>query len=183
MFNVFARLRSLLRLSASKTRCSEYVLVPLANQHPVRAGPLEALQKPSSECDLPPLANKHAQCAEDLVLNMDVAQASRQRMHDGEDPCGHHHYSHRSNWLRAGILGANDGLVSVGALMVGIGGGSAAKRDLILAGVSGLVAGALHTGTLITVCRPRRCLLQHCRCCVIDLVQQLTCAEAGEAVS
>lgn len=116
------------------------------------------------------------------MLNMDVAQASRQRMHDGEDPCGHHHYSHRSNWLRAGILGANDGLVSVGALMVGVGGGSAAKRDLILAGVSGLVAGALHTGTSITVCRTRRCLLQHCLCRVADLVQQLTCAEAGEAV-
>lgn len=51
-------------------------------------------------------------------------------------------YSKRSQWLRAAVLGANDGLVSIGSLMMGVG---AVKQDLkamILTGCAGLVAGA-----------------------------------------
>ena len=55
----------------------------------------------------------------------------------------HEHYSHRAPWLRAGVLGANDGLVSTASLMLGVGGGSDELRTLVLAGVAGLVAGAL----------------------------------------
>jgi VIT1/CCC1 family predicted Fe2+/Mn2+ transporter len=64
-----------------------------------------------------------------------------------------HHFSHRAPWLRAGILGANDGLVSVASLMMGVGGGSEDKQALILAGVAGLVGGALSmaAGELISV--------------------------------
>jgi VIT1/CCC1 family predicted Fe2+/Mn2+ transporter len=54
----------------------------------------------------------------------------------------HKHYSHKSTWLRAGILGASDGLVSTGALLLGVlAGGS--TSSLILTGTSALVAGAL----------------------------------------
>ena len=51
-------------------------------------------------------------------------------------------YSQRAQWLRAAVLGANDGLVSVASLMMGVG---AVKKDIsamILAGFAGLVAGA-----------------------------------------
>ncbi|KAL2894201.1 Vacuolar iron transporter-like protein 4 [Bienertia sinuspersici] len=51
-------------------------------------------------------------------------------------------YSKRSQWLRAAVLGANDGLISTAALMMGVG---AVKQDIkamILTGFAGLVAGA-----------------------------------------
>jgi VIT1/CCC1 family predicted Fe2+/Mn2+ transporter len=53
------------------------------------------------------------------------------------------HYSQRAQWLRAGVLGANDGLVSVASLMMGVGGGSEDAKTLVLSGVAGLVGGAL----------------------------------------
>ena len=56
----------------------------------------------------------------------------------------HKHYSDRGQWLRAGVLGANDGLVSVTATMLGVSGGSPEIRTLILAGSSALVAGQLN---------------------------------------
>lgn len=65
------------------------------------------------------------------------------RHHDNDDPCGHEHFSHRAPWLRAMVLGANDGLVSVSALMMGMGGADSDQRLMQLAGVAGLVSGAL----------------------------------------
>ncbi len=56
------------------------------------------------------------------------------------------HYSQRAPWLRAFILGANDGLVSVAALMMGVAGGSSDYRSIVLAGIAALVAGALSMG-------------------------------------
>lgn len=53
------------------------------------------------------------------------------------------HHSNRSPWLRALVLGANDGLVSTAALMMGVGGGTADLATLRLAGVAGMVGGAL----------------------------------------
>jgi VIT1/CCC1 family predicted Fe2+/Mn2+ transporter len=47
------------------------------------------------------------------------------------------------NWLRAGVLGANDGIVSVAALVVGVAGATADRAAILTAGVAGLVAGAL----------------------------------------
>lgn len=58
-------------------------------------------------------------------------------------PDEHEHYSHRAPWLRAGVLGANDGLVSVASLMLGVEGGTDDLHSVVLAGVAGLVAGAL----------------------------------------
>lgn len=53
------------------------------------------------------------------------------------------HRSGRIGWLRAGVLGANDGIVSTASLVVGIAASGADRADILLAGVAGLVAGAL----------------------------------------
>ncbi|WP_026709064.1 VIT1/CCC1 transporter family protein [Flavobacterium frigidarium] len=53
------------------------------------------------------------------------------------------HYIHRSNWLRAAVLGANDGIISISSLAIGIAAASATREPIVLAGVAGLVAGAL----------------------------------------
>ena len=51
--------------------------------------------------------------------------------------------THRLNWLRAGVLGANDGIVSIAGLVVGVAGATVDRDALLIAGVAGLVAGAL----------------------------------------
>lgn len=53
------------------------------------------------------------------------------------------HYIHRSNWLRAAVLGANDGIISISSLAIGVTTASAAREPVLLAAVAGLVAGAL----------------------------------------
>ena len=53
------------------------------------------------------------------------------------------HRAHRVGWLRAAVLGANDGVVSVSSLVVGVAAGGAAPGDILLSGMAGLVAGAL----------------------------------------
>ena len=53
------------------------------------------------------------------------------------------HYIHRSNWLRAAVLGANDGIISISSLAIGIAAASATREPTVLAAVAGLVAGAL----------------------------------------
>ncbi|TDT75922.1 MULTISPECIES: VIT1/CCC1 transporter family protein [unclassified Arthrobacter] len=51
--------------------------------------------------------------------------------------------AHRLNWLRAGVLGANDGIVSVAAIVVGVAGATAASGPILTAGVAGVVGGAV----------------------------------------
>lgn len=53
------------------------------------------------------------------------------------------HYSHRTGWLRAAVLGANDGIVSTASLIIGVASAHATLDDILLAGVAGLVAGAM----------------------------------------
>ena len=53
------------------------------------------------------------------------------------------HYVQRSNWLRAAVLGANDGILSTASLAVGIAAASDLREPILLATVAGLVAGAL----------------------------------------
>ncbi|MCE9560373.1 MAG: VIT family protein [Armatimonadetes bacterium] len=53
------------------------------------------------------------------------------------------HRSHHIGWLRAAVLGANDGVVSVSSLVVGVAASGASKDNLMLTGIAGLVAGAL----------------------------------------
>lgn len=53
------------------------------------------------------------------------------------------HRSHRIGWLRAAVLGANDGIVSTASLVVGIAAARASHETILLTGVAGLVAGAM----------------------------------------
>ncbi len=53
------------------------------------------------------------------------------------------HRSHRIGWLRAAVLGANDGIVSTASLVVGIAAAHASHETILLTGVAGLVAGAM----------------------------------------
>jgi len=53
------------------------------------------------------------------------------------------HYVNRSNWLRAAVLGANDGILSTASIAVGVAAASDLRDPIILASVAGLVAGAL----------------------------------------
>jgi len=54
-----------------------------------------------------------------------------------------HHRSHRTGWLRAAVLGANDGIVSTASLIIGVAAASATQEQVIVAGLAGLVAGAM----------------------------------------
>jgi VIT1/CCC1 family predicted Fe2+/Mn2+ transporter len=53
------------------------------------------------------------------------------------------HYIHRSNWLRAAVLGANDGILSTASLAIGVAAASDLREPIVLATLAGLVAGAL----------------------------------------
>jgi VIT1/CCC1 family predicted Fe2+/Mn2+ transporter len=68
-----------------------------------------------------------------------VPGAHRDELHDGAIRA-------RLNWLRAGVLGANDGIVSVAALVVGVAGATTQTPVLLTAGVAGLVGGAISMG-------------------------------------
>src|SRR4051794_41599744 len=58
----------------------------------------------------------------------------------------HHHADVSGGWLRAGVFGAMDGLVTNIALVAGVGGGGAGRATIILTGMAGLVAGAVSLG-------------------------------------
>lgn len=53
------------------------------------------------------------------------------------------HYIHRSNWLRAAVLGANDGILSTASIAIGVAAASSTREPIVLATLAGLVAGAL----------------------------------------
>ena len=53
------------------------------------------------------------------------------------------HRTHRAGWLRAAVLGANDGIVSTASLLVGVAAASASQTTLLMTGVAALVAGAM----------------------------------------
>jgi VIT1/CCC1 family predicted Fe2+/Mn2+ transporter len=53
------------------------------------------------------------------------------------------HYIHRSNWLRAAVLGANDGILSTASLAIGVAAASDIRAPIVLAALAGLVAGTL----------------------------------------
>ena len=56
---------------------------------------------------------------------------------------GESHLVHRIGWLRAAVLGANDGILSTGSLIVGVAASAAAPHEILIAGTAGLVAGAM----------------------------------------
>ncbi|RKS55538.1 VIT1/CCC1 family predicted Fe2+/Mn2+ transporter [Gillisia mitskevichiae] len=64
-------------------------------------------------------------------------------MNDQPDEYLDNHYIHRSNWLRAAVLGANDGILSTASLAIGVAAATDMREPIILATLAGLVAGAL----------------------------------------
>ncbi len=66
---------------------------------------------------------------------------SPQRTHPGEPHYGR--FASRLNWLRACVLGANDGIVSVAGIVTGVAGATTARGPILTAGIAGLVAGAI----------------------------------------
>ena len=67
------------------------------------------------------------------------------------------HKSHRAGWLRAAVLGANDGIVSIASLVIGVAAATATRNQVFTAGVAGLVAGAMSmaAGEYISVSSQR----------------------------
>ncbi|MFC3491747.1 VIT1/CCC1 transporter family protein [Glycomyces rhizosphaerae] len=63
----------------------------------------------------------------------------RDGAHEGGGPGS---IGNRLNWLRAGVLGANDGIVSVAGIVIGVAGATADRSTILVSGVAGLVAGA-----------------------------------------
>ena len=53
------------------------------------------------------------------------------------------HRSHRIGWLRAAVLGANDGIVSTSSLIIGFAAANSSRESILLSGIAGLVAGAM----------------------------------------
>jgi VIT1/CCC1 family predicted Fe2+/Mn2+ transporter len=72
--------------------------------------------------------------SESKVYNMDVEKKGEEN--DEKD------YTQRAQWLRAAVLGANDGLLSTASLMMGVGAITKDVKTMILTGIAGLVAGA-----------------------------------------
>ena len=75
--------------------------------------------------------------------------------HPAHDP--HEGLSSRLNWLRAGVLGANDGIVSTAGLVVGVAGATDTKSTLLASGIAGLLAGSLSmaSGEYVSVSTQR----------------------------
>jgi VIT1/CCC1 family predicted Fe2+/Mn2+ transporter len=67
------------------------------------------------------------------------------------------HRSHRTSWLRAAVLGSDDGIVSTSSLMIGVASASGSKQAILVAGVAGLVAGAMSmaAGEFVSVSSQR----------------------------
>jgi VIT1/CCC1 family predicted Fe2+/Mn2+ transporter len=68
-------------------------------------------------------------------------------------PRKEHHHTHRSGWLRAAVLGANDGIVSTASLLLGVATAHGSQESILLAGIAGLAAGtmAMAAGEYISV--------------------------------
>src|SRR6202051_545846 len=56
---------------------------------------------------------------------------------------GEHHLTKRVGWLRAAVLGANDGILSTASLVLGVAAAHGTHSNVLIAGVAGLVAGAM----------------------------------------
>ena len=63
------------------------------------------------------------------------------------------HRTHTIGWLRAAVLGANDGIISTASLVIGVAASNASRHSVLVAGVAGLVAGAMAmaTGEFVSV--------------------------------
>jgi VIT1/CCC1 family predicted Fe2+/Mn2+ transporter len=75
----------------------------------------------------------------------------------GRRPHAEDHLSFRSNWLRAAVLGANDGILSTASLVLGVAASGASRSAVVTAGIAGLVAGAgsMAAGEYVSVSSQR----------------------------
>jgi VIT1/CCC1 family predicted Fe2+/Mn2+ transporter len=78
-----------------------------------------------------------------LILSTSTAISYNRTMQDYKAPHAEEHKSQRSSWLRAAVLGLNDGIVSTSSLMLGVLAASQSDSAILTAGIAGLVAGAL----------------------------------------
>lgn len=80
----------------------------------------------------------------ETALSGSKTSNQQEQQHDPptDQSCSHKHYSHRAPWLRALVLGANDGLVSIASLMLGVGAVNSGAKEMMISGLAGLVAGA-----------------------------------------
>lgn len=78
------------------------------------------------------------------MYNKDMTDTTTNDSHH-EHPVPRHegHKSHRAAWLRAAVLGANDGIVSTASLILGVAAASSSKQAILTAGFAGLIAGAM----------------------------------------
>lgn len=72
---------------------------------------------------------------------VEAGALSLSALHKGDEHAGS--LGDRLNWLRAGVLGANDGIVSVAGVVVGVAGATSSRTQVMTAGIAALVAGAL----------------------------------------
>ena len=72
-------------------------------------------------------------------------------------PHAEQHLSFRSNWLRAAVLGANDGILSTASLVLGVAASGASRGEIVTAGIAGMVAGAgsMAAGEYVSVSSQR----------------------------
>src|SRR4029077_7130775 len=94
----------------------------------------------------------------------DHAELHSDTMHPATDPHASH-IANRLNWLRAGVLGATDGIVSTAGLVVGVAAATTSSSVIFTAGLAGLVAGSVSMalGEYVSVSTQRdtqRALLQ-----------------------
>ncbi|KAF0900372.1 hypothetical protein E2562_031570 [Oryza meyeriana var. granulata] len=98
---------------------------------------VHAFTSPSPATSPPPEGKQeHAEIAVHVVGDSDEVVRKDDEAPGGVD------YSGRAQWLRAAVLGANDGLVSVASLMIGVGAVNESGRAMLVSGIAGLVAGA-----------------------------------------
>lgn len=79
-----------------------------------------------------------------------MTEPTHKELHSGE-------YASKLNWLRASVLGANDGIISMAALLVGVAGAAASSHTLLVTGIAGLLAGAfsMAAGEYVSVSSQR----------------------------
>ncbi len=102
-------------------------------------------------------------------------ESAAARPHPGEPHFGR--FASRLNWLRAGVLGANDGIVSTAGIVTGVAGATTARAPILTAGVAGVVAGAISMalGEYVSVSSQRdteRALLDKERRELADIPEQ-----------
>jgi len=88
-----------------------------------------------------------------MAANQTKAFDVEGQVQEGEEEIKVFDYAKRAQWLRAAVLGANDGLLSTASLMMGVGAVKKDVKTMILTGIAGLVAGAcsMAIGELVSV--------------------------------